>query len=69
VAWKIRELLNQGIQGSLYFIEKSVHRAVDENDIAILSKNHDGLDKAQSALEFLGIRTSRPSKKVSLKVR
>ncbi|BAP38938.1 UvrD-helicase domain-containing protein [Acinetobacter guillouiae] len=63
VAWKIRELLNQGIQGSLYFIEKSVHRAVDENDIAILSKNHDGLDKAQSALEFLGIRTSRPSKK------
>lgn len=63
VAWKIRELLNQGIQGSLYFIEKSVHRAVDENDIAILSKNHDGLDKAQSVLEFLGIRTSRPSKK------
>ena len=63
VAWKIRDLLNQGIQGSLYFAEKSGHRAVDENDIAILSKNHDGLDKAQSALEFLGIRTNRPSKK------
>lgn len=63
VAWKIRDLLNQGIQGNLYFAEKSGNRALDENDIAILSKNHDGLDKAQSALEFLGIRTNRPSKK------
>lgn len=63
VAWKIRDLLNQGIQGNLYFAEKSGHRALDENDIAILSKNHDGLDKAQSALEFLGIRTNRPSKR------
>ncbi|MEG0652242.1 MAG: UvrD-helicase domain-containing protein, partial [Acinetobacter sp.] len=63
VAWKIRDLLNQGIQGNLYFAEKSGHRALDENDIAILSKNHDGLDKTQSALEFLGIRTNRPSKK------
>ncbi|MEG0604372.1 MAG: UvrD-helicase domain-containing protein, partial [Acinetobacter sp.] len=63
VAWKIRDLLNQGIQGNLYFAEKSGYRALDENDIAILSKNHDGLDKTQSALEFLGIRTNRPSKK------
>ncbi|OTG95561.1 UvrD-helicase domain-containing protein [Acinetobacter sp. ANC 3832] len=63
VAWKIRDLLNQGIQGSLYFAEKSGHRALDENDIAILSKNHDGLDKAQSMLEYLGVRVSRPSKK------
>lgn len=63
VAWKIRDLLNQGIQGNLYFAEKLGNRALDENDIAILSKNHDGLDKAQSALEFLGIRTNRPSKK------
>lgn len=63
VAWKIRDLLNQAIQGELYFQEKNGNRALDENDIAILSKNHDGLDKAQSALEFLGIRTNRPSKK------
>ena len=63
VAWKIRDLLNQGIQGSIYFAEKSGNRFVNENDFAILSKNHDGLDKAQSALEFLGIRTNRPSKK------
>lgn len=63
VAWKIRDLLNQGIQGSLLFKEKSAQRPLDENDIAILSKNHDGLDKAQAALEFLGIRTNRPSKK------
>ncbi|NNP71955.1 exonuclease V subunit beta [Acinetobacter defluvii] len=63
VAWKIRDLLNQAIQGELYFQEKNGNRALDENDIAILSKNHDGLDKAQSALAFLGIRTNRPAKK------
>ena len=63
VAWKICDLLNQGVQGHLYFAEKSGQRPIDESDIAILSKNHDGLDKAQSALQFLGIRTNRPSKK------
>ncbi len=63
VAWKIRDLLNQGIQETLYFVEKTGHRSLEENDIAILSKNHDGLDKAQSALTFLGIRSNRPSKK------
>lgn len=63
VAWKIRDLLNQGIQGTLYFAEKLGNRAVNENDFAILSKNHAGLDKAQSILHYLGIRTSRPSKK------
>mgnify|MGYP003581937819 FL=1 len=63
VSWKIRDLLNQGIHKTLYFEEKTGARFIDENDIAILSKNHDGLDKAQSALEFLGVRTNRPSKK------
>ncbi|OTG84907.1 UvrD-helicase domain-containing protein [Acinetobacter sp. ANC 4648] len=63
VAWKIRDLLNQGVQGTLYFAEQAGHRAIDESDIAILSKNHDGLDKAQSMLEYLGIRVNRPSKK------
>ena len=63
VAWKIRELLNQGIQEKLYFVENDQHRTVDENDFAILSKNHHSLDKVQSALEFLGIRTNRPSRK------
>ncbi|TCM70929.1 exodeoxyribonuclease V beta subunit [Acinetobacter calcoaceticus] len=63
VAWKIRDLLNQAIDGSLYFVEKSGNRALDENDIAVLSRNHHALDKVQSALEFLGVRVSRPSKK------
>ena len=63
VAWKIRELLNQGVQGTLYFVEQVANRAMDENDIAVLSKNHADLDKVQSALEFLGIRTNRPAKK------
>ena len=63
VAWKIRQLLNQGIDGSLYFAEKNANKALDENDIAILSKNHAGLDNAQRALEHLGIRVNRPSKK------
>ena len=63
VGWKIRDLLNQGVQGSLYFAEPLGPRAIAESDIAILSKNHDGLDKAQAMLEYLGIGVNRPSKK------
>ncbi|SPL68862.1 UvrD-helicase domain-containing protein [Acinetobacter stercoris] len=63
VAWKIRELLNQSVSGQLYFTEKSGKRSLDESDIAILSKNHAGLDNAQRALESLGIRVNRPAKK------
>ncbi|WP_092819150.1 UvrD-helicase domain-containing protein [Acinetobacter kookii] len=63
VAWKIRDLLNQGIAEKLYLAEKTGPRYLTENDIAILSKNHDGLDKAQYELERLGIRVNRPSKR------
>lgn len=68
VAWRIRDLLNQGIEGTLYFqdvksAQEKQQRQVDENDIAVLSKNHDGLDKVQSVLEYLGIQVNRPSKK------
>ena len=34
-----------------------------EDDIAVLSRNHAGLDAVQSALEYLGIRVHRPSRK------
>lgn len=63
VAWKIRDLLNQSQRGELYFAEKTGQRALDVNDIAVLSKNHHGLDQVQSALNFLGIHVNRPSKK------
>nr|WP_171458343.1 UvrD-helicase domain-containing protein [Acinetobacter sp. ANC 4178] len=63
VAWKIRDLLNQGIQQQLYLAEATGNRGIDENDIAILSKSHDGLDKVQYELECLGIRVNRPSKR------
>ncbi len=63
VAWKIRDLLNQGIAEKLYLAEKTGPRYLTENDIAILSKNHDALDKAQYELERLGIRVNRPSKR------
>lgn len=63
VAWKIRQLLNQGVSGELYFAEAAGARGLQENDIAILSKNHEGLDQAQYALETLGIRVNRPSKR------
>ena len=63
VAWKIRDLLNQCIEEKLYLAEKTGPRYLIENDIAILSKNHDGLDKAQYELERLGIRVNRPSKR------
>jgi exodeoxyribonuclease V beta subunit len=63
VAWKIRDLLNQGIEEKIYLAEKTGPKYLIENDIAILSKNHDGLDKAQYELERLGIRVNRPSKR------
>lgn len=63
VAWKIRDLLNQANTETLYLLEKDTPQYVLENDIAILSKNHDGLDKAQYELERLGIRVNRPSKR------
>ena len=62
VAWHIRQLLNQSIQGQLSFDNNPAH-ALDESDIAVLSKNHDSLDKVQSVLEYLGIAFNRPSKK------
>lgn len=63
VAWKIRALLNQSAQGQLYFDEKTGARALECSDIAVLSKNHHGLDQVQAALEFLGIAYHRPAKK------
>ncbi|WP_163122329.1 UvrD-helicase domain-containing protein [Acinetobacter portensis] len=62
VAWKIRDLLNQGIEKKLYVNDASPHYLIAD-DIAILSKNHDGLDKAQYELERLGIKVNRPSKR------
>ncbi|MDQ8935278.1 UvrD-helicase domain-containing protein [Acinetobacter rudis] len=63
VAWKIRDLLNQAIEGQLYFAEKNANRPLQADDIAVLSKNHRGLDQVQAALEFLGIAYHRPAKK------
>lgn len=68
VAWKIRALLNQSAEGELYLHDLKApldqqQLQINENDMAVLSKNHEGLDKVQSALEYLGIRVNRPSKK------
>lgn len=63
VAWKIRDLLNQSHAGELYFQKDAQTQALNEDDIAVLSRNHDGLDKVQYELERLGIRVNRPSKK------
>ncbi len=63
VAWKIRDLLNQGVNQQLYFLEKTGPRDLQEDDIAILSKNHDSLDQVQYELERLGIRVNRSSKR------
>ncbi|MDC4668197.1 UvrD-helicase domain-containing protein [Acinetobacter baumannii] len=63
VAWKIRDLLNQSHAGQLYFQKDAQTQALNEDDIAVLSRNHDGLDKVQFELERLGIRVNRPSKR------
>lgn len=62
VAWKIRTLLNQSGLGQLYFATEPTQPLI-EDDIAVLSKNHDGLDKVQFALERMGIRVNRPAKR------
>lgn len=63
VAWKIRDLLNQSLAGQLYFQKDAQTQTLNEDDIAVLSRNHDGLDKVQFELERLGIRVNRPSKR------
>ncbi len=63
VAWKIRDLLNQSHTGQLYLQKDTQIQALNEDDIAVLSRNHDGLDKVQFELERLGIRVNRPSKR------
>ncbi|WP_410567872.1 UvrD-helicase domain-containing protein [Acinetobacter sp. H1(2024)] len=63
VAWKIRDLLNQSHTGQLYLQKDTQTQALNEDDIAVLSRNHDGLDKVQFQLERLGIRVNRPSKR------
>lgn len=63
VAWKIRDLLNQSHAGQLYFQKDAQTQVLNEDDIAVLSRNHDGLDKVQFELERLGIRVNRPSKR------
>lgn len=63
VAWRIRDLLNQSHTGQLYLQKDTQTQALNEDDIAVLSRNHDGLDKVQFELERLGIRVNRPSKR------
>ncbi|QXB48092.1 UvrD-helicase domain-containing protein [Acinetobacter seifertii] len=63
VAWKIRDLLNQSHTGQLYLQKDTQTQALNEDDIAVLSRNHDGLDKVQFELERLGIHVNRPSKR------
>ncbi|MCU4552594.1 UvrD-helicase domain-containing protein [Acinetobacter nosocomialis] len=63
VAWKILDLLNQSHAGQLYFQKDAQTQILNEDDIAVLSRNHDGLDKVQFELERLGIRVNRPSKR------
>lgn len=62
VAWQIQHLLNQAYLKQLY-LEGDVPTAIDEDDIAILSRTHPQLDEVQYALEHLGIRVNRPSKR------
>jgi exodeoxyribonuclease V beta subunit len=63
VAWKIRDLLNQSVEQKLYLSDGNNTEKLIEDDIAVLSKNHDGLDKVQYELERLGVRVNRPSKR------
>ncbi|WP_180037542.1 UvrD-helicase domain-containing protein [Acinetobacter sp. YH12127] len=63
IARKIRELLNQGIAGDLYFDHSSGKVALQADDIAILSTSHQKLDQAQYELERIGIQVNRSSQR------
>lgn len=62
VAWKIQSLLNQAHLNQLY-LQGETQKAIDEDDIAVLSRSHRQLDEVQQALQHLGIRVNRPSKR------
>ncbi|ENW91353.1 UvrD-helicase domain-containing protein [Acinetobacter dispersus] len=62
VAWQIQTLLNQAYLKQLY-LEADVATAINEDDIAILSRSHRQLDEVQYVLERMGIRVNRPSKR------
>ncbi|NAR56107.1 AAA family ATPase [Acinetobacter haemolyticus] len=62
VAWKIQCLLNQAHLQQLY-LDGENHQVISEDDIAVLSRSHRQLDEVQYALERLGIRVNRPSKR------
>lgn len=62
VAWKIQSLLNQAHLQQLY-LDGDNHQVISEDDIAVLSRSHRQLDEVQYALERLGIRVNRPSKR------
>lgn len=62
VAWKIQSLLNQAHLQQLYLDGENL-QAISEDDIAVLSRSHRQLDEVQYALERLGIRVNRPSKR------
>ncbi|AVZ86614.1 UvrD-helicase domain-containing protein [Acinetobacter sp. WCHA45] len=62
VAWKIQSLLNQAHLQQLC-LDGEVRKVICEDDIAILSRSHRQLDEVQYALEHLGIRVNRPSKR------
>lgn len=62
VAWKIQSLLNQAHLQQLY-LDGENNQVISEDDIAVLSRSHRQLDEVQYALERLGIRVNRPSKR------
>jgi len=62
VTWKIQSLLNQAHLNQLY-LQGETRKAIDEDDIAVLSRSHRQLDEVQQALQHLGIRVNRPSKR------
>lgn len=62
-AQQVRLLLQQAQDGELYFEKNGESTPLIEDDIAILAKNNDDLDKLQYELERIGISVNRGSKR------
>lgn len=61
LAWQISDLLNKGDRGEIYFEANSIKTRLNENDIAVLAKNNEDLDRIQYEIERLGISVNRGS--------
>lgn len=62
-AYQVIKVLNQGQRGELCFESDGGITSVTENDVAVLAKSNEDLDRIQYELERRGVTVDRPSRR------